>query len=63
MDKKYFYNAKTHRLHIRGYCQFSQPLPYNTVFFDSYDEALKFDGRSVGLCKICMKNENKEKKK
>lgn len=60
MDKKYFYNAKTHRLHIKGYCRFSNSLPYNTVFFDTYDEALAYEGQSVGLCKLCKNKENKD---
>ena len=61
MDKRYFYNTKTHRLHIKGGCQFSRGYPYNTIFFDTYDEALAYDGRSVGLCAICRKNEEKKK--
>lgn len=51
MEKKYFYNMKTHRLHIRGCCRESKALPFNTKLFDTYDEALAFDGRAVGLCK------------
>ncbi|MBQ6840078.1 MAG: hypothetical protein IJO45_05255 [Oscillospiraceae bacterium] len=60
VEKKYFYNAKTHRLHIKGCCRFSESLPYNTVFFDTYDDALAYDGRSVGLCKICKKKADGE---
>lgn len=61
LEKKYFYNARTRRLHIKGCCQFSKSPPYNTVFFETYDEALAYDGQSVGLCAICKKNENKKK--
>ena len=60
MDKKYFYNTKTHCLHIKDCCRFSKSLPYSTVFFDTYDEALAYDGQSVGLCKICKEKEDKE---
>lgn len=60
MKKKYFYNARTHRLHICGYCKESKLLPYNTKFFDTYDEALAYDGRAVSLCKNCQKKDNKE---
>lgn len=53
--EQYFYNTKTHRLHIKGLCKESNNLPYNVKFFDSENEALAFDGRSVGMCKICLK--------
>ena len=52
---QYFYNENTLRLHIKGLCKESESLPYRVRFFSSYDEALKFDGRAVGLCKICGK--------
>ena len=61
MEKKYFYNAKTHRLHIWGYCRESKPKPYDIRYFDTYDEALAYDGRAVGLCKLCQNKENKMK--
>lgn len=62
MEKKYFYNTKTHRLHITGCCRESKVKPYDIIYFDTYDEALAYDGRSVGLCKLCQKKENKQKK-
>ncbi len=58
----YFYNVKTHRLHIKGLCKESKMLPYNTVFFSSENEALAFDGRAVGLCKLCDKKREKKLK-
>ena len=58
MEKRYFYNAKTHKLHIYGYCHHSKCLPYDVKFFDTYDEALAYDGRAVGLCKLCQMKEN-----
>ena len=61
VTKKYFYNTKTHRLHIYGYCRESKSLPFNTMFFDTYDEALAYDGRAVGLCKNCQRKENNMK--
>lgn len=60
--KQYFYNERTHRLHIKGYCKESKMLPYHVRLFDTYDEALAFDGRCVGLCKACAKHENKLQK-
>lgn len=62
MDKKYFYNEKTHKLHIMGFCHHSKNLPYSTRFFDTYDEALAHDGRTVGLCKLCQNKENSKRK-
>lgn len=56
---KYFYNERTHRLHIEGYCKESKTLPIHVRFFESEDEALAFDGRAVGMCKICQKKKEK----
>ena len=61
MDKKYFYNNRTHRLHINGYCRESKKLPFDTIFFNTYDEALAYDTRAVGMCKLCQKKENQKK--
>ena len=61
MAKKYFYNNRTHRLHINGYCRESKRLPFDTIFFDTYDEALAYDARAVGMCKLCQKKENQKK--
>ena len=60
---QYFYNTKTHRLHIRGLCKESKVLPYSVKFFDSENEALAFDGRAVGICKICLKAKELKLKK
>ena len=59
---QYFYNENTHRLHIKGLCKESKPLPYHVRFFFTYDEALAFDGRSVGLCKVCKKKQDEMEK-
>lgn len=29
--KQYFYNERTHRLHIKGYCKESKMLPYHVL--------------------------------
>jgi len=60
LTEKYFYNTKTHRLHIVGYCRESKMLPYNVKFFETEDEALAYDGRAVGLCKLCQKAREKK---
>jgi len=58
--KKYFYNVRTHRLHIYGNCRESKWLPVETKFFDSINEALAFDGSAVGVCKNCQKKEDRK---
>lgn len=67
MSKIYIYNKNTHVLHIEGCCthakRTSAKLPH-IIYFNSEDEALAYDGRSVGLCKICQKKrENLENTK
>ena len=52
---KFIYNPKTHTLHIKGLCQYTEGACTDYLKFDSEDEALKYDGRAVGVCKICQK--------
>lgn len=54
---KYIYNLNTHCLHIEGFCPHSHPT--NGKRFDTEKEALAFDGRAVGVCKICQKKREK----
>lgn len=55
MGEQFMYNEKTHRLHIRGYCMHTRGTCTGFRSFDSEDEALAYDGRAVGMCKICQK--------
>ena len=56
MKEKFAYNPKTHRLHIVGYCCHTEPhVPPEWMTFDTEDDALAYDGRAVGLCKLCQK--------
>ena len=55
---KYTYNEKTHTLHIKNYCHFSNGAGY--IEFDSEDEAVKYAGRALGMCKNCMRKRDKE---
>ena len=58
MKKPYVYNLNTHTLHIEGFCHItSKGIHYGTDYkcFESEDEVLAFDGRTVGMCKVCMK--------
>ena len=55
--KKYIYNKNTHTLHITGYCMHAKkkPADEHLIYFDTEDEALAYDGRAVGNCKLCQK--------
>ena len=66
MGEQYLYNTKTHTLHIKGYCTHTNGLCTDFLSFDSENEALAYDGRAVGLCKLCQKKREqiiKEKKR
>lgn len=62
MGKEVFlYNTNTRTLHIEGYCQHaSTRMGY--LIFASEDDALAYDGRAVGMCKLCMKKREKDMK-
>ena len=59
MKDTFLYNAKAHTLHIKGYCRFTKGhtdyLPFSTE-----DEALAYDGRAVGMCKLCSKKRDQK---
>lgn len=55
MKEKYLYNPKTRKLHIKEYCMHAKGNCSTYLPFDSEDEALAYDGRAVGLCKLCLK--------
>jgi len=58
LKKPYIYNLKSHTLHIEGFCSHTfKGMNYGNDYkcFGSEDEALSFDGRTVGMCKLCMK--------
>lgn len=60
--KRYVYNTKSHTLHIEGFCCHTSP---NRVYgadyklFKKEDEAIAFDGRAVGMCKLCQRRRDK----
>lgn len=58
MKEKYLYNSKTHTLHIKGYCMHTKGNR-GYISFDREDEALAYDGRAVGMCKICLRQREK----
>ena len=60
MKEKFAYNLKTHTLHIVGYCQHTKPTTPDWIPFNTEDEALAYDGRAVGLCKLCQKAREKK---
>ncbi len=60
MKEKFLYNPKTNKLHIKGYCQHTKGLCADYIAFDTENEAIAYDGRAVGMCKLCQ---NKREKK
>lgn len=65
MGEQYLYNAKRNKLHIKGYCQFTKGLCADYISFNTENEAVAYDGRSVSMCKLCQKKREqimKEKK-
>ncbi len=55
MGERFLYNPKTNKLHIVGYCQHANPKRTDYLAFDTENEALAYDGRAVGFCKLCQK--------
>ena len=51
----FLYNPKRHTLHIKGLCPHSKGSCPDYIAFDSEDDALAYDGHSVGMCKLCQK--------
>lgn len=58
MAIKYIYNPRTHTLHIKGYCHHTTDGCAGYLSFNSEAEALAYDGRAVGMCKLCEKKRN-----
>lgn len=62
MAKPYIYNVKTHTLHIEGFCYHAfKGMHYGNDYkcFEDEDDVLAFDGRTVSMCKLCMKKRDK----
>ena len=60
---KYIYNPKTHTLHIKGYCHYTAYGYAGYLVFNSEAEALAYDGRAVGMCKLCEKKRTQQMQK
>lgn len=54
MKDIFLYNKGTRTLHIKGYCHHTKGKT-DYIQFNSEKEALAYDGRAVGMCKICQK--------
>lgn len=52
---RYIYNPRTKTLHIENYCHVTANGYWGYLSFESEAEALAYDGRAVGLCKLCEK--------
>ena len=60
---KFIYNTNTCKLHVQGYCSHAVQAKgcNNIVVFNSEDDALKYDGRAVSMCKICQRKREQNK--
>lgn len=59
----FLYNPKTHTLHIKGYCHYTQGCHPEYLPFDKENGALAYDGRAVGMCKLCQKARDRKMEK
>ena len=60
MKEVFLYNPKRHTLHIKGYCHHTKGLYNEYLAFETENEVIAYDGRAVGMCKLCQ---NKREKK
>lgn len=49
----YLLNRTTGKLHIKGCCYNSRIVIYNSIEFDTEDDARRYAGNSLSWCKIC----------
>ena len=64
MRENYVLNPQNGKIHIVGYCHFTNPTPKEWKFFSTEEKArVYYGGQSAGLCKICLhKREEKLQK-
>ena len=55
IEKQYFLNKNTGKLHICDLCKESKVKPYSIEYFDTEDQALAFAGRRMSWCGTCLK--------
>jgi hypothetical protein len=56
MKDMFLYNPKRCTLHINGYCMHTKNgYPDYYIPFNTENEAIAYDGRAVGICKLCQK--------
>lgn len=55
MDKKYYLNEKTQKLHIIDGCYHAKHIPHNAKCFNTLDEAIATETRYMSYCKNCFK--------
>ena len=53
--KKYILNKNTGTLHIENYCVHAKKSLFNSVAFETEQEAMQHEGRHVKWCKLCEK--------
>lgn len=54
MEKKYYLNDNTKKLHIIGGCCHTRYIPQNAKLFSTEDEAIAAETRYMSYCKLCF---------
>lgn len=64
MKENYVLNPQNGKIHIVGYCRFTNSRPKEWKGFSTEEEARSYyGGQSAGLCKLCLgKREEKLRK-
>lgn len=58
--KNYLFNPNTHTVHIKGFCYHTKGLCPSYIAFNAEIEPSAYDGRAVGMCKLCQKEREKK---
>ena len=55
LKENYILNPQNGKIHIIGYCRFTNPTPKEWQGFPTEEKARAYyGGQSAGLCKICL---------
>ena len=58
--ENYVLNPQNGKIHIVGYCHFTNPHPKEWKGFSTEEEARSFyGGQSAGICKLCLNEREK----
>ena len=58
--ERHRYSVRSTKIHIVGYCHFTNPHPKEWKGFSTEEEARSFyGGQSAGVCKLCLNEREK----